>query len=106
MTRLSNHPDFVGITLVLIDKLNPKVFLNDCRNTYVLKITNNLSSIPERNCRLRTLEMAFSSLKISKFSGVASPPNSLEDRAFGARTFSRFFTLIWLDSLDDVIEMS
>ena len=73
MTRLSNHPDFVGITLVLIDKLNPKVFLNDCRNTYVLKITNNLSSIPERNCRLRTLEMVFSSLKISKFSGGASP---------------------------------
>ena len=49
MTRLSNHPDFVGITLVLIDKLNPEVFLYDCRNTYVLKITNNLSSIPERN---------------------------------------------------------
>ena len=44
MTRLSNHPDFVGVTLVLIEKLNPEVFLYDCRNTYVLKITNHLSS--------------------------------------------------------------
>lgn len=39
MTRLSNHPDFVGITLVLIDKLNPEDFLYDYRNTYVFKIT-------------------------------------------------------------------
>ena len=73
MTGLSNHPDFLGISLVLIEKLNPEVFLYGCRNTYVLKMSNNLSSIPERNCRLTTLEIAFSSLKISKFFGGASP---------------------------------
>ena len=32
-------------------------------------MTINLSNIFDRNCRLRTLEMEFQSIKISKFSG-------------------------------------
>ena len=40
-------------------------------------MTNDLENILDRICRLRTLEKAFQSTKISKFSGGACPQTPL-----------------------------
>ena len=48
-------------------------------------IFTDLENILDRICPLRTLEMAFQSTKISKFSGGACPQTSLVVDPFTAR---------------------
>ena len=45
-------------------------------NTHENIITINLVNILDRNCPLRTQEMAFQSIKNSKFVGEQAPTNS------------------------------
>ena len=70
-------------------------------------MTIDLENILDRICPLRTLEMAFQSTKISKFSGGACPQTPLVVGPFSARLIRRslkdknprFYILKKLDSL-------
>ena len=70
-------------------------------------MTIDLENILDRICPLRTLEMAFQSTKISKFSGGACPQTPLVVGPFSARLTrrslknkkTRFYILKKLDSL-------
>ena len=70
-------------------------------------MTIDLENILDRICPLRTLEMAFQSTKISKFSGGACPQTPLVVGPFCARLIRRslknkkprFYILKKLDSL-------
>ena len=70
-------------------------------------MTIDLENILDRICPLRTLEMAFQSTKISKFSGGACPQTPLVVGPFSARLTRRslknkkprFYILKKLDSL-------
>ena len=52
-------------------------------------MTIDLENILDRICPLRTLEMAFQSTKISKFSGGACPQTPLVVGPFTARLIHR-----------------
>ena len=52
-------------------------------------MTIDLENILDRICPLRTLEMAFQSTKISKFSGGACPQTPLVVGPFSARLIRR-----------------
>ena len=52
-------------------------------------MTIDLENILDRICPLRTLEMAFQSTKISKFSGGACPQTPLVAGPFSARLICR-----------------
>ena len=72
-----------------------------------IKMTIDLENILDRICPLRTLEMAFQSTKISKFSGGACPQTPLVVGPFTARLIhrwlknkkTRFYILKKFDSL-------
>ena len=53
-------------------------------------MTIDLENILDRICPLRTLEMAFQSTKISKFSGGACPQTPLVAGPFSARLIRRW----------------
>ena len=64
-------------------------------------MTIDLENILDRICPLRTLEMAFQSTKISKFSGGACPQIPLVAGPFNAHLIRR-----WLKKTYDFIYLS